>query len=56
MDRGTQDVPGSPAIAQTIFEKIDHCQLFLCDVTITTGRPLFPLFQPELDILDHLLP
>src|SRR4051794_27181576 len=33
IDRDTQDVPGSPAIAQTILEKIDQCSLFLCDVT-----------------------
>jgi hypothetical protein len=37
-------VPGSPAIAQTILEKIDQCSLFLCDVTFiaraTNGRAL----------------
>jgi hypothetical protein len=38
LDRDTQDKPGSPAIAQTILEKIDQCDLFLCDVTLITPR------------------
>ena len=36
LDRDTQDIPGSPAIAQSILEKIDNCGLFLCDVSIVT--------------------
>jgi hypothetical protein len=34
LDRDTEGVPGSPSIAETIFEKIEKCGLFLCDVTI----------------------
>jgi hypothetical protein len=34
LDRDTQNVPGSPDIAATIFEKIDKCGLFVCDVSI----------------------
>jgi hypothetical protein len=34
VDRDTQNVPGSPDIASTIFEKIDACGLFVCDVSI----------------------
>ncbi len=38
IDRDTQDIPGSPAIAETIFSKIDQCSLFLCDLTIITDK------------------
>lgn len=34
IDRDTQNVPGAPDIAATIFEKIDNCDIFVCDVTI----------------------
>lgn len=33
IDEGTRDVPGAPSIDRTIFEKIDKCDVFLCDVT-----------------------
>ena len=34
VDRDTTGVPGSPDIADTILEKIDSCQVFVCDVSI----------------------
>ena len=34
LDRDTQGVPGSPPIADTIFDKIENCNLFVCDVSI----------------------
>ena len=34
IDRDTSGVPGSPDIAGTIFEKIDRCDVFVCDVSI----------------------
>jgi hypothetical protein len=34
VDRDTDGVPGSPDIANTIFEKIDISQVFACDVSI----------------------
>lgn len=34
IDRDTQDVAGSPDIANTIFDKIKNCQIFVCDVSI----------------------
>ena len=34
VDRDTAGIPGSPDIADTIFEKIDSCQVFVCDVSI----------------------
>lgn len=36
LDRDTLGVSGSPAIAQSILEKIETCSLFLCDVTIVS--------------------
>lgn len=33
IDEGTRDVPGAPSIDRTIFEKIDKCDVFVCDVT-----------------------
>ena len=44
LDRDTQNVPGSPDIASTIFDKIDKCGLFVCDVSIvnhnSSERPM----------------
>ena len=37
VDRDTAGVPGSPDIANTIFEKIDASQVFACDVSIING-------------------
>jgi hypothetical protein len=34
VDRDTSGVPGSPDIATTILEKIDACDVFVCDVSI----------------------
>lgn len=43
VDRDTAGVPGSPDIAATIFDKIEKCDAFVCDVSITNtgtgGRP-----------------
>ena len=36
MDRDTQGVPGSPAIAETIFEKIASADVFVPDVSLIT--------------------
>src|SRR5262245_38295219 len=38
LDRDTQGVPGSPDIADTIFEKIDNCAMFVGDVSFINGR------------------
>jgi len=38
IDRDTASVPGSPDIAATIFEKIDNCDVFVCDVSIVNAR------------------
>lgn len=34
VDRDTVNVPGSPDIGDTIFEKIDRCDLFIADITL----------------------
>lgn len=40
-DRDTQGVTGSPDIVQTIFSKIDECDVFVADVTsVATYHPL----------------
>src|SRR5690606_17146103 len=37
IDRDTKGVPGTPSITDSIFAKIDQCDLFLCDVSIVTS-------------------
>ena len=37
LDHDTKDVPGSPAIADSILKKIGICGIFICDVTIVTS-------------------
>ena len=34
IDRDTKNVPGSPDIVQTIFDKIEQAQIFVCDISI----------------------
>jgi hypothetical protein len=33
LDEATRDIPGSPDIPSTIFEKIDECDIFISDIT-----------------------
>ena len=33
IDEATRDVPGMPKIEDTVFEKIDKCDVFVCDIT-----------------------
>ncbi|NEQ39844.1 MAG: hypothetical protein F6K40_27785 [Okeania sp. SIO3I5] len=40
IDRDTQNVSGSPDIVNTIFEKIDEAQIFVCDVSIINSNLL----------------
>jgi hypothetical protein len=37
LDRDTEGEPGAPDIAETIFSKIDNCDMFVCDVSIIAG-------------------
>ena len=38
LDSDTQGIPGSPDIAQAIFDKIDTCQVFVCDISIINAE------------------
>lgn len=38
VDRDTVNVPGSPDIGDTIFEKIDRCDLFIADITLINDK------------------
>jgi hypothetical protein len=37
IDRDTSGVAGTPGIAETIFQKIDECDVFVCDVSIVNN-------------------
>jgi hypothetical protein len=37
LDRDTEGEPGAPDIADTIFAKIDKCDMFVSDVSIING-------------------
>lgn len=39
LDKDTQGVPGSPPIAETIFEKIEQAAVFVPDLTFVSKRP-----------------
>jgi hypothetical protein len=53
LDRDTQDISGSPAIADAILSKIDQCALFLCDVSIVT-EPVSNRSAPNPNVLIEL--
>lgn len=38
VDRDTVNVPGAPDIGDTIFEKIDNCDLFIADITLINDK------------------
>ena len=49
IDRDTKDVPGSPDIAHTIFDKIEQTQVFICDVSIINqNAPSRPTPNPNV--------
>jgi hypothetical protein len=48
IDRDTANKSGSPAIANTIFQKINNCDIFVCDVTIINRSRLSRLFRHRL--------
>lgn len=53
LDRDTQGEAGSVDIADTIFRKIDNCQIFICDVTFVT-KPRSPHRIPNPNVLIEL--
>jgi hypothetical protein len=49
IDRDTKEVPGSPDIAHTIFDKIEQAQVFVCDVSIINqNAPSRPTPNPNV--------
>jgi hypothetical protein len=49
LDRDTQNLPGSPAIMESILQKIDRCGIFLCDITlINPGNDARPTPNPNV--------
>lgn len=44
IDRDTKNNSGSPSISDTIFRKIEICDIFICDVTIVNKTLLTSLF------------
>jgi hypothetical protein len=49
VDRDTTGVPGSPDIATTILQKIDSCDVFVCDVSIiNSGQGQRPAPNPNV--------
>lgn len=58
LDRDTQDKSGSPAIVQTIFDKISKSDIFVCDVSIINNsffnRKLRNRLTPNPNVLIEL--
>ena len=52
LDRDTANVPGSPDISATIFDKIDNCSIFVCDVSIVMQNET--RFTPNPNVLIEL--
>ncbi len=48
LDRDTKNKSGSPSISQTIFDKIDNCDIFICDVTIINNNIFNRIFKKRL--------
>jgi len=54
IDSGTENRSGSPAIAQTIFDKIDTCDIFIADVTIINDISYTGKKSPNPNVLLEL--
>lgn len=54
IERDTAGVPGSPDIAATIFEKIDNCDAFVCDVSIINPKSRKKRITPNPNVLIEL--
>lgn len=46
MDRDTLGIPGTPDIAQTIFDKIDACEVFVADISLVPRGSDDDAFRP----------
>lgn len=54
VDRDTYKVPGSPDIGDTIFEKIDRCDLFVADVTLINSKESKIRLTPNPNVMIEL--
>lgn len=54
IDRDTVNVPGSPDIGDTIFEKIDRCDLFIGDITLINGKGSGYRLTPNPNVMIEL--
>ncbi len=54
IDRDTMGVPGSPDIGDTIFEKIDRCDVFIADATLINSKSSKYRLTPNPNVLIEL--
>lgn len=54
VDRDTVNVPGSPDIGDTIFEKIDNCDLFIADITLINDKDSHYRRTPNPNVMIEL--
>ena len=54
IDRDTVNVPGSPDIGDTIFEKIERCDLFIADISLINERDCGFRLTPNPNVLIEL--
>lgn len=50
-DRDTKGITGSPNISQTIFSKIDSCDLFIADVSIVNAYSILEATDKNIDLV-----
>lgn len=48
IDRDTKKKTGSPSISNTIFDKIDQCDIFVCDISLINNNFLHKVFKKRL--------
>lgn len=54
LDRDTQNTPGTPDIASTIFRKIDESNVFVCDISIIHPKEVSQRRTPNPNVLFEL--
>lgn len=56
VDRDTTGVAGAPGIAETIFQKIDSCDFFVCDVSTINKAAVPPRFAALARLISNRTP
>ena len=54
IDRDTLNVPGSPDIGDTVFEKIERCDLFIADISLINDKDYVCRQTPNPNVLIEL--